>query len=225
MVSRSEGYRRSAGKEPVALAIVQEFFRVVVDVQLDLITDRDDNFHLGDLRSPAGITMECKGQPIDPLRYPKNFVEVFEETHRLEHAGGFREVAQLLDLAPERLAAVNVLLPSRQTVALGWVPNVSVSIHSFFNSPLTTYVNYYDGGKWIYVYDRAELTGHLKTAVPRGLLRGAGKSNEDTFAVKVRVADKRWQRVGGKWRWAGTGESGAAVTHLRALLSGEVGAL
>lgn len=175
MVSRTEGYRRGAGKELLALAIVQEFFRLVVGVTLDVITDRDQSYQMGDLRSPAGVTIECKGQPIDPLKYRQNFVEVFEETHRPEHAGGFREVAALLGMAPERLAKLDVILRDGTRVALDWMPNVSVSIHSFFNSPLTTYVNYHDGGKWIYVYDRLELTGHIKKAVLRGLRVGHGQ--------------------------------------------------
>lgn len=225
MVSRAEGYRRGAGKESPALAVVQEFFRVVVGVTLEVITDRDENYQLGDLRSPAGVTMECKGQPIDPLKYRQNFIEVFEETHRPEHAGGFRELAALLGMAPERLAELDVVLRDGTRVVLDSLPHVSVSIHSFFNSPLTTYVNYRDGGKWIYVYDRRELTGHIKEAVPKGLRRGMGNSNEDTFAVLIPIAEKRWQRARGHWQWAGAGSAEAAVAHLRAVLNGQVAAL
>ena len=225
MVSRSEGYQRAAGKEALALAVVQEFFRVIIGLQLDPITDPDENYRLGDLRSAAGVAMECKGQPIDPLRYRQNFVEVFEQTDRPNHADGFSEVARLLGLTAQQLAKVGVTLSDGTKVIFDWVPHVSVSMHSFFNSPLTTYVNYQDGGRWIYIYDRRELTNHIKAAVPRGLRRGIGKSNEDTFSVFVPIADKRWQRIKGDWQWAGVGDPGPAVTHLRAVLNGEVAAL
>jgi hypothetical protein len=225
VVSRSEGYLRGAGKEALALASVQEFFRLVVGVPLDVITDAQENYRLGDLRSAAGVYMECKGQPIDPQRYPQNFVEVFEQTHNPEHANGFDEVAELLDLTPEALSNVVVTLRDRSRVRLGRLPSVGVSIHSFFSAPLTTYVNYEEGGRWIYVYDRQELTNHIKEAVPRGLRRGVGNSNEDTFSVFVPIAARRWQRVRGGWQWAGTGPAEASVAHLRAALNGGISAL
>lgn len=202
-----------------------DFFRTIVGVPLEEITTEDENYERGDLRSEADVTMECKGQEIDPLRYPQNFIEVFEETHNPRHAGGFEEVARLLGMSPDDLSRVRVRPRGRPQVALGRPRFISVSIHSIGNSALTTYVNYVDGGKWVYVYDRAELLRHVKQAAPRGFGRGVGKSNEDTFSVFAPVADKRWQRVNGEWRWAGAGAFDAAITHLRAVLNGEVTAL
>lgn len=225
MVSRSEGYLRGAGKEELALAAAKDFFQQIVGVALADITDQNENYELGDLRSPAGITMECKGQEIDPDRYPQNFIEVFETTQADRHAGGFEEVARLLGMSGDDLAQVRVRRRGRPDTPLGRPPFISVSIHSMFNSALTSYVNYLDGGRWIYVYDRAELTGHLKRAVPRGLGRGVGKSNEDTFSVFAPVSDKRWRRTGGQWRWAGVREEGPAIAHLRGVLDGTISPL
>jgi hypothetical protein len=225
VVSRPEGYRRSAGKEQIALAVVQEFFRSTVGVDLDVVTDKDENYRLGDLRSGAGVTIECKGQPIDPLRYRQNFVEVFEETHREDQADGFEQVARLLDMSPQQLTRVVVTLRDGKKMPLGWVPFVSVSFYSLFASPVTTYVNYRNGGKWVYVYDRAELTSHIKSAVRLGMRRGIGNSNEDTFSVFVPMADKRWQRDNQVWSWVGSGDAQPALAHLLAVLNGEVTAL
>jgi hypothetical protein len=225
VVSRAEGYRRAAGKERLALAVVAEFFRVVIGVEFEVIADQDENYRLGDFRSAAGVTMECKGQPIDPFRYRQNFVEVFEKTDRPDHAQGFSEAAHLLGLTPQQLAEVRVTQRDGTKVTLDRLPCLSASVHSLFTAPLTTYVNYQNGGKWIYLYDRQELTSHIKKAVRRGLRRGIGNSNEDTFSVFVPISSKRWQRVNGAWQWVGGGTSERAVAHLRAVLNGHIATL
>jgi hypothetical protein len=220
MVSREEGYKRSAGKEALSLPIIESFFDRVLDIPLSRITDRDENYALGDFCTPNDRTIEAKGQEIDPSRYGgMNFVELFEVTRNPRHEGGFEVVADLLSMSPQQLAEVDVYdVPRRQHTTVGRPRCVSVSLGSISASAATVYVNYLMGGRHIYVYERDELMRHIWRAAPRGLLRGAGKSNEDTYAVKVPIADRRWSRTDGAWRWAGLGSADQAVGSLQALL-------
>jgi hypothetical protein len=218
MVSRSEGYRQGAGKESLALDIVQRFLVTVAGVDSELVTDAERNYFEGDLDLPSGETMECKGQPIDPRKYKKNFVEVFEVTNNARHASGFDDLAALLGLRPDALARVPVTdRVQRRTYALGVQASVSVSIRSIVSSALTTYVNYQFDGRHIYVYERDELVGHICSEVLNGLERGAGKSNEDTFAVRVPVAEMRWERDGAAWIYTGSGTEAAAVVRIQSV--------
>jgi hypothetical protein len=221
MVTRSEGYRRSAGKEGIALEVAGLFFGKVVGTRLETIADKDENYMLGDFRAPSGATIECKSQPIDPIKYPLNFVEVFETTHNDEHSGGFATVADLLEMSEDELAAVPVWMPKqRRSVRLGRPERVSVSICSIAGSAATIYVNPLMGGRHVYVYRRDELITAVKKAVGQGLVRGAGNSNEDTFAVKVPLAGWRWSRGDDfVWHWQGVGVETDAVESLREQLA------
>lgn len=211
MVSRNEGYRRGAGKEAVAISILREFLRETAGNPGTVIDDPDENYLHGDLRFSPAVTLECKGQPIDPDRYPQNFVEVFETTRNPRHSGGFAGVAGLLGLDEAALAAVTVRTGAT-TSALGVLPFVSTSITSIASSALTAYVNYNDGGRHIYLYRRDEILGHLRRAVVgNGLVRGAGNSNEDTFAVFVPLPSMRWARRNGAW--VATGETEERVAR------------
>jgi hypothetical protein len=220
VVSRSEGYRRGAGKERLALDIAAEFFGGGIGIELIEIDDPDENYLLGDWRSPSGETIECKGQPIDPTRYPLNFVEIFEVTENPRHRGGFEDLAELLGIPPTLLEEVTVTLPDRSAARLGRPPYVSISVRSIYRSAFTVYVNYLDGGRWIYVYERGELTDRIAAAVRRGgLLRGAGKSNEDTFAVKLPIPRARWRRSADfGWTWTGEGSEVDATSMLEQVL-------
>jgi hypothetical protein len=220
VVSRSEGYRRSAGKEALALEVASLFFGTVVGARLEVIADKDANYSLGDFRASSGETIECKSQPIDPIKYPQNFVEVFETTHNDQHRGGLADVAELLGMNVDQLADVPVWMSKqRRTVPLGQPERVSVSIRSISASAATVYVNPLMGGRHLYVYDRDELMAAIKKAVAQGLIRGAGNSNEDTFAVKIPLADCRWSRGADfVWHWHGVGVELDAIESLRSRL-------
>lgn len=220
MVSRNEGYRRGAGKEAVALSILRDFLRETAGTPGTVIEDPDENYLHGDLRFSPTVTIECKGQPIDPDRYRQNFVEVFEVTRNPRHANGFAGLAGLLGMDEPALAAVKVRAGGR-TSGLGVLPFVSTSITSIASSAFTAYVNYNDGGRHIYLYARDEIVGHLRRAVAgNGLVRGAGNSNEDTFAVFVPLASMRWTRRNGVWVATGETDGNAA----RGILAGALGA-
>jgi hypothetical protein len=216
-ISRSEGYRRGRGKESVALDIIAGFF-TGLDIPVVPITDANENYQWGDFRVPNGLTLECKGQPIDPTRYDRNFVEVFEITSNSLHAEGFADLALMLGLTLDDLAAVPVRHRG-ETRRLGTPPCVSVSVRSIFQSFGTVYVNCADGGRWIYLYSRQSLTRHIRREVRRGLSRGVGNSNDDTLAVFVPLPRAMWRRVDGDWIWAGSGDErevvGALRRHLR----------
>lgn len=207
MVSRNEGYRRGAGKEEVSISVLQDFLRDLVGTPGEPITGADENYRHGDLRFSPTVTVECKGQPIDPLRYRQNFVEVFEETGNARHSGGFDALAGLLGVPSQKLEKTAVRSGGR-TTALGRPPFLSVSVTSIAACTFTAYVNHQQGGRHIYLYGRDEIMGHIRSAVTtNGLVRGAGNSNEDTFAVFVPLAAMRWTRKDGSW--VATGETPA----------------
>jgi hypothetical protein len=205
MVSRRDGYREGMPKEEAALHVLETFYSHKFGVSLQRISDADENYRLGDFRLPSGRTIECKGQPIDPVRYPSNFVEVFEVTNNARHAGGLARVAALLDIPLVDLERAAVRdIPRSRRQPLGHPPRVSVSLTSIAGSHFTAYVNPDDGGRHIYIYRRDELLKHVQTAVMRELLRGAGKSNEDTLAVLIPLSLWRWARTKDQgWQYQG----------------------
>lgn len=202
MVSRNEGYRRGAGKEQISIAVLQEFLQVKLGKTGELITGYEDNYRFGDLRFPGGATIECKGQPIDPVRYKQNFVELFEVTRNDLHLGGLQRLAELLRMSVADLERCNVRFRG-STSRVGNLARVSVSVTSIASSAFTAYVNYINGGQHIYLYERTEILRYLSDGVKRGLVRGAGNSNEDTYAVFVPLARMRWSRLNGDWVAAG----------------------
>lgn len=216
MVSRNEGYRRGAGKEELSIAILRDFLEERVGRPGEPITGADENYRHGDLRFSPTVTIECKGQPIDPVRYKQNFVELFEVTRNERHAGGFAAVAGILGMRENALAAASVRTGATRA-ELGRPTHLSVSITSISTAAFTAYVNYQEGGKHIYVYERDEIMGHIRRAVAGdSMVRGAGNSNEDTFAVFVPLPAMRWSRTGGSWVANGPTKEAAA----RDLLSG-----
>jgi hypothetical protein len=213
MVSRSEGYLRGAGKEQLSTGILQEFLRDKIGQSGEVIRTARDNYERGDLRFPSGATIECKGQPIDPTRYKYNFVEVFEITNNPLHSDGFRNLGEVLRIAPDQLSNLTVTYKG-VTSQLGHPPCLSLSVLSIHNAAFTAYVNYQQGGRYIYLYRQTEITSYLRAATLRGLRRGAGNSNEDTFAVLIPIASMRWVRRGKAWMYGGTGSESE---HLRIL--------
>ncbi|MEY4364745.1 MAG: hypothetical protein RLZZ305_89 [Actinomycetota bacterium] len=217
MVTRNEGYRRGAGKEQMSLAVLRGFLQEKIGCAGEEISGPDDNYRSGDLVFPSGRTVECKGQPIDPDRYSQNFVEVFEQTSNDRHLGGFARVAELLDITTAELARASVRFRGR-SVHVGEPDRVSVSITSIAAASFTAYVNHTDGGKHIYVYERDELMSHIRSGVRKGMVRGAGNSNEDTFAVFVPLARMRWTRRDGKWVPGGEEKEPGSLRRLTACL-------
>jgi hypothetical protein len=213
MVSRNEGYLRGAGKEQLSTGILQEFLRDKIGQSGEVIRTARDNYERGDLRFPSGATIECKGQPIDPTRYKYNFVEVFEITNNPLHSDGFRNLGEVLRIAPDQLSNLTVTYKG-VTSQLGHPPCLSLSVLSIHNATFTAYVNYQQGGRYIYLYRQTEITSYLRAATLRGLRRGAGNSNEDTFAVLIPIASMRWVRRGKAWMYGGTGSESE---HLRIL--------
>ena len=222
MVSRSDGYKASQGKEELGLRVVEGFFSEVLDVPLARIEDADDNYRFGDFWAPNGASIECKSQRIDPDQYPRNFVEIFEVTNNSRHEGGFTRVSEILGLSPSGLAEVR--LKDRRTSShrdngashrVGSHERVSVSITSIAAASYTAYVNSSGGGSHLYLYERSELLEAIRSALADGIVRGAGMSNDDTFAVWTTLACKRWRRVGGSWTWSGVGPEQSAMSAVR----------
>ena len=222
-ISRAEGYRRSAGKEEPALRLAERFLRDVIGVDVERIVGPDENYRLGDLRLPSsGATIEVKGQPVDPMRYPRNFVEVFEVVgrgRRQGHLAGFKLLHDALGISADECA----VLPVRQrrrgralTNALGRPERLSFSLQSVFGSAATIYVNTADA--WIYFYSRDELVDHVRVAAAGGFERGMGRSNDDTHAVLVPVARSVWREAGGGWAWHGSETERDAIVRARKLL-------
>jgi hypothetical protein len=145
-------------------------------------------------------------------------VEIFEVTENERHRDGLSVASELLGLDLAQAERIPVRIKGRGVpTPLGRPDFVSVSIKSMTTSGWTIYVNV-QGGQ-IYLYQRDEMMSHLKSTVPAGLARGAGMSNEDTFAVFFPLADRRWSRdPQGSWNWTGDGDEATAVSSVRSSL-------
>lgn len=206
-LSRPDGYRLGVGKEQVSLDVFSEFWSAEFQMVPTRIEGADDNYRFGDFRLDSSTTIEVKGQPINPHRYAENFVEVFEVTHNPMHADGFSQLARHLQVSEKVLSCIPVKTQTGARVPLGHQKRVSVSITSMTNARWTAYVNPADGGSHIYLYDRAELLGHIRRVIRKGFVRGAGNSNDDTFAVFVPLPVHRWERTDDRWVYTGSDKS------------------
>ena len=216
-ISRSDGYRRAQGKEGPGLDSLEALMLRTVGVPLRRIEDANENYHRGDFEAPSGETIECKRQPIDPGRYPKNFVEVCEATRNPRHESGYTELASILDL--DARPRVDLFWSAPRTSSayrLDAEPRLSVSIHTFVSAALVGYVN---PERHIYLYRSRDLIGAIRQAAASGpMVRGAGNSNADTFAVFVPVADWRWTMRGPNWTYVGPGREPDAIQGILAAL-------
>ena len=219
MISRRDGDVRGAGKEQLSSAILQKLFKTMIGLSGETILGAQDNYENGDLRFPTGATIECKGQPIDPNRYQQNFVEVFEVTNNPQHDEGFKRLGDVLRITPDRLAKIPVTFGSTKDL-LGRQTRVSLSVLSMHHASYTAYVNYEDAGRFIYLYEQDEIVNLVREAALKGLRRGAGNSNEDTFSVFVPIAKMRWGRLGSDWVYEGVGSEVGKLEVLKSLLAG-----
>lgn len=223
MVSRSEGYAAGAWKEKRNLECAEQFFVDVLGYRPTRITDPDQNYQLGDFRFPAA-TLECKGQGIDPEKYPQNFIEVCEVTNSAKHARGCESLCRILALGPQELAGVPIQdrrkVPAHELQRqFGSPPSVSVSIANFSAASHVMYVNAEEGGRHVYIYKGAHLLELIRRAVrASGMQRGAGRSNEDTFSVRVALPPLRWRRPHAAWSYSGTGDAASSVAELKMAL-------
>lgn len=218
-ISRGEGYRRGSGKEEGGLVLAEDFFARAVGVPLTRIRDPERNYADGDFDAPSGRTIECKRQPIDPRRYPQNFVEVFEYSEQPRHRSGAAALCSILGAGLDELSDTRVRVHGNGTSAVGRLPGASVSIRSIARAAYTVYANPDSAPQHLYVYEREELLGAIRAAVRHsGFRRGMGNSNEDTFAVLVPLPRDRWERSDADWRYAGTAEENRAITVMRSTL-------
>jgi hypothetical protein len=215
-LTRSEGYRRGAPKEAEGINTAEDFLNRLLGLEPSSITrieGADDNYRYGDLRLPNGKTLEVKRQPINPDRYPMNFVEVGELTFNPRHLGGASNLAQLLDIDTEALSKVSVKdfrSEGHPSSAFGRPDHVSVSLTSIAGSQATIYVNPDQGH--LYIYRRDEIIAHVRRSVlNNNLRRGQGNSNDDGLAVLVPLPRWRFTKdKQGMWRFTGAGESAEA---------------
>lgn len=206
MVSRSDGYQNATGIEEIALSAFRSFATSVLGWSITDIHDPEKNYLEGDFEIKPGYSIECKGQPIDPHKYPKNFVELFEVTRNPRHEGGLEVLAKLVGLSTEELKTLRVYnAKTKRSETVGNERHVSVSIRSIWNAAFTGYINYTLGGRYVYLYSGIEIQECIRTAIKDGLVRGAGRSNEDTFAVTIPLARHRWDRKDSTWEYCGDG--------------------
>ena len=206
MVTRAEGYRNSQGIEQIVSQVFHAFASEALEWNLTDIRDPEQNYLRGDYCLPSGKFIECKGQPIDPNRYPQNFVEVFERTSNPRHLGGQEALSSLLGQTLPALQAAKVYnAKSKTREVLGQIDCLSISIRSIFSAEFTGYVNYSDGGRFVYLYTQEEISRHVMATSLNGFLRGAGRSNEDTYAVLIPLSRHRWVRERPGWSYCGDG--------------------
>lgn len=204
-LTRTEGYKKSSGKEQQGLDVFSAFLQEKFDISVVPITGYENNFRLGDFRINKNVTIEVKSQPIDPYKYSNNFVEVFEQTWNPLHEDGFHLLSKYMKIPEDELE--QVLVSSSGTKSrLGRPQFMSISITSMVGSQFTAYVNQRDGGAHIYLYERKEILQNIWHGIQKGLVRGAGNSNEDTFGVFVPLPRWRWEQTPDGWLFAGDQE-------------------
>lgn len=215
-LTRSEGYRRGAPKEAEGINVSEDFLNRLLGLEAGAITridGADDNYRYGDLRLPNGKTLEVKRQPINPERYPMNFVEVGELTFNPRHYGGATSLAHLLNIDTETLAKTMVKdfrSEGHPSSPFGRPDHISVSLTSIAGSQATIYVNPDQGH--LYIYRRDEIIDHVRRSVLNSnLRRGQGNSNDDGLAVLIPLPRWRFSKdKQGMWRFTGVGQSAEA---------------
>lgn len=215
-LTRAEGYRRGAPKEAEGINVSEDFLNRLLGLEpraISRIEGADENYRHGDLRLPNGKTIEVKRQPINPDRYPMNFVEVGELTFNPRHFGGASSLAHLLNIDSETLASVSVKdfrSEGHPTSTFGHPDHVSVSLTSIAGSQATIYVNPDQGH--LYIYRRDEIIDHVRRSVlNNNLRRGQGNSNDDGLAVLIPLPRWRFSKdKQGLWRFTGVGASAEA---------------
>lgn len=223
MVTRAEGYERGRGKETATIELVIDCCASIGIGTPTVIDEPLRNRKVGDLE--LGNTAECKGQPIDPDRYVRNFVEVFEDTTRSAkpyHANGFARTAEILGLSVEEFAERSYVdcRADRVTCTLGVIAYVSASLESIAGSSLTIYANADPIRSFVYFYSRDRLLSFVREQVLQGgLRRGMGESNEDTFGVLVPVSPARWKREDGRWTFVGKGDARVVARQIARLFA------
>lgn len=223
-VSRAEGYRLGAPKEEAALACAEDFLARLLGLPPEAVVrveGAEANYLTGDLRLPSGATLEVKSQPIDPVKYAMNFVEVAEVTASRRHADGFGVLASLLAVDVARVGLVSVVdyrSSPPSSAPLGTPEFLSVSIRSMHHAVATIYVN--PGAGHLYLYRRDEIVGLVQDDVLRhGLRRGQGRSNDATLAVMVRLPRwVFWRSAGGLWHYRGAGRATQELGMIRSVL-------
>jgi len=202
-VSRAEGYRRGIGKERAALDVFEDFMQNKLNIQdFRFVTNKDENWKKGDYQLPNGKYIEVKGQPIDPAKYDKNYIELGEITDKLHHAGGFRMLKELLNLPNlENKIVKNKALNTRS--AIGHPPCFSLSLHSLGNGTAYAYVN--SKLEIIYLYSATHLNNLIVSAINSNmpLLQGAGNANEVGVGILVDLPIAQWEKIDGQWIYKG----------------------
>lgn len=221
-VTRNQGYELGRHKEDPALDVVRDCIAQVIGLEARVIDDPARNKRHGDLEMVG--TAECKGQPIDPDRYPHNFVEVFEDLTALardHHRDGLARTATILGISEDQLAKAKYRdhrTPNREMKVVGELSHVGASMESIWGSDLTIYANAAPASTFVYFYTKAFLLQAVREAVVADRLqRAMGRSNEDTFAVMVPISPARWQRVEGAWKYVGQGKP--PIARIRAAMN------
>jgi hypothetical protein len=214
-ITRTEGYKLGVSKEQGALDVFEDFMKHKLNIDVEFVTDKTENWKQGDFKLSNGKYIEVKGQPVDPEKYPVNFIEIGEITNKPYHTDGFKQLQDVLGLTFP-LSDVKVWdKPKNAGYSLGEPYALSVSIASMGNNTTYAYVN--QTKEIVYLYTAATLLGLLRDALAKkGIIKGAGKSNEDTLGVLVPNAKAIWKKENGEWKFIGSGEENIILNWLEA---------
>jgi hypothetical protein len=214
-ITRTEGYKLGVSKEQGALDVFEDFMKHKLNIDAEFVTDKTENWKKGDFKLKNGKYIEVKGQPVDPEKYPVNFVEIGEITNKPYHTEGYKDLGDILSLSSP-LSDVKVLDKSTNArYNLGEPYALSVSIASMGNNTTYAYVN--QTKEIVYLYTAKTLLNFIREALDkRGIIKGAGKSNEDTLAVLVPNAAAIWKKTNGEWKFIGNGDENVILNWLEA---------
>jgi hypothetical protein len=212
-ITRTEGYKLGVSKEQGALDVFTDFMSQKLNIDAEFITDKTENWKSGDFKLSNGKYIEVKGQPVDPEKYPVNFIEIGEVTDKPYHANGYKVLEDILKLSSP-LSDVKVFdKPKSSYYKLGEPYALSVSIASMGNNTTYAYVN--QTKEIVYLYTAKTLLNLIRESlVKRGIVKGAGKSNEDTLGLFVPNATAIWKKINGEWKFIGSGSETAILEWL-----------
>jgi hypothetical protein len=212
-MTRAEGYRIGISKEKYALATFEDFMSHY-QIESTFVTDKDENWQYGDYKLANGKYIEVKGQPVNPDKHPVNFVELGEITSKDYHRSGFSSLKEMLGV--DDLESKSIRNNAKKTWETFGNPECfSFSLKSLSNGSTWAYVNSFDN--IIYIYSASSLKNGIINAIKneRALVRGAGKSNEDTIAAFVSLPVAIWRKIDNKWVYTGTGDEKVILQALQ----------
>lgn len=211
MITRNEGYRRSAGKEELSLAIFDEW-ATQYNITNSRIEGYENNRLQGDIMLQNKSTIELKSQNIGA--YAQNFIEVGELTTNPLHATGYDKLCLILEpYGVSALSEVKVTNRDKSVTTFGVPRFFNVGFTPVANGANIMYIN--NDTSLMYFYTAKKFMSLVANAiVNKGFSRGLGMANEDSVSVFIPNSEVAWKKNNGTFAYIGKPEYEAQVLSM-----------